>query len=104
MTLPDQYILLPDFPNHKEENEIGKFYSKSNNMALPAYHRLDIGANFTHRTRHGREGIWNVSIYNAYCHLNTMRMKIHEKDDGTYTATTSGYIPLIPSVSYTLKF
>ena len=104
MTLPDQYLLLPDFPNHKGENEIGKFYSKSNNMALPAYHRLDVGANFTHRTRHGREGIWNVSIYNAYCHLNTMRMKIHEKDDGTYYATTSGYIPLIPSVSYTLKF
>lgn len=46
----------------------------------------------------------NVSVYNAYCHLNTMYVKIRENDDGTFSAKSRGYIPMIPSVSYTLKF
>ena len=63
-----------------------------------------MGANFSHTTHRGFERIWNVSIYNAYCHLNTMYIRVKPQPDGTFTARSKGFIPLIPSVSYTLKF
>lgn len=104
ISLPDRYIVPPSFGGQANDNNIQKFYSNPNNVALPAYHRLDVGVDFKHKTRRGNERIWNISVYNAYCHLNTMYVKIRENDDGTFSAKSRGYIPIIPSVSYTLKF
>lgn len=76
-----------------------------NNVTAPAYHRLDIGVDIHHRTKHGHERIWNWSIYNAYCHLNTMWVDVnYDNYSGTFKAKTKGYIPIIPSFSYTYKF
>ena len=80
------------------------------NMKTAPYHRLDLGANFHHVTRHGNEGIWNISLYNAYCRMNPMIANTDDKAEikgKTYYGTSFvGYsvIPIIPSVSYTLKF
>jgi hypothetical protein len=104
ITLPDRYIFSPPFGGLHNDNDILKFYSKPNNVALPAYHRIDVGVDFKHKTSRGNERIWNISIYNAYCHLNTMYVKVRENDNGTFSAKSRGYIPIIPSVSYTLKF
>ena len=74
-------------------------------MALPLYHRLDVGADFHHTTRNGHERIWNVSIYNVYCHLNAMYVEVSQsRYDNTFRAKAPGYIPILPSVSYTVKF
>lgn len=104
ITLPEGYALQPSTPGEKSGEEAGFIYSSPNNVALPAYHRLDLGADFRHTGKHGREHVWNVSVYNAYCHMNTMFVKVHKNDDGTFSARCKGYIPIIPSVSYTLKF
>ena len=40
--------------------------SSRNNYQLPAYHRLDLGANFYRYKKNGRMGIWNLSLCNAY--------------------------------------
>ena len=105
-TMPVGYAISPTLPGnrHYEANYI---YDRPNNFRLPSYHRLDIGANFRHTTRHGREAVWNVSVYNAYCHLNTMYVDVKLNDDSVGTpfrAKCNGFIPIIPSVSYTLKF
>lgn len=104
ITLPEGCSLQPSMPGENSGAEMDFIYFALNNFALPAYHRLDLGADFRHTTKHGRERIWNVSIYNAYCHMNTMFVKVHKNDSGTFSAQCKGYIPIIPSVSYTLKF
>jgi hypothetical protein len=104
VTLPSQYVNLPDMPGEDAHEDAGYIYGKPNNYGVPAYHRLDVGFNFTHQTRRGYKSIWNLSIYNAYCHLNSMYVKLRRNNDGRILARCRGYIPVIPSVSYTLKF
>lgn len=104
ITLPVAYISQPQLPGDMGNEEMGYLYTKPNNFMLPAYHRLDVGADFRTLTKKGNERIWNISIYNAYCHLNTMYTKVHRMDDGSFSVRCKGFIPIIPSVSYTIKF
>lgn len=118
MTLPTQYTLFPTMPGFENprdsryfskgsffwQNRRDLIYERPNNISLPAYHRLDVGFNLHHRTKHGHERIWNWSIYNAYCHLNTMWTNVKEDTDGNLYVKCRAYIPIIPSFSYTIKF
>lgn len=103
LTMPVGYALQPNIPGDNGYS-YDYIFDCPNNFRLPSYHRLDIGANFRHTTRHGKEGIWNVSLYNAYCHLNTMYVKVRLDDNNKFQIKNYGYIPIILSVSYTLKF
>lgn len=125
ITLPEQIGFMPITPGHDWRVEDGFIYDKPNNFRLPAYHRLDIGVDFHHITKRGFERIWNVSLYNAYCHMNTLFVEMRNNSwsstanspGGNTSSTPSasqqapsltargfGYIPIIPSFSYTLKF
>ncbi len=86
-----------DFPD--------KFYAGPNNIILPDYHRLDVGANFRKTTRKGNERIWNVSLYNAYCRMNPfITVDYYEDVRGVQFGKVTSVFPIIPSFSYTLKF
>ncbi len=118
MTLPTQYVMFATMPGYEEnlhdgfhqggasfwQNRRDFIYERPNNISLPAYHRLDLGFNLHHTTKHGHERIWNWSIYNAYCHLNTLWTKMKERDDLTFYVNTYGFIPIVPSFSYTIIF
>lgn len=104
ITLPTQYVngpFLPEAPGHAEAEWIRE---KPNNAALPAYHRLDLGANFRRTTKKGYERIWNISIYNAYSRMNALYGKVEQLPDGSFRGKATGILPIIPSFSYTLKF
>ena len=102
LTLPTQYVYFPDLGEGGSQDFL---YDVPNNVSAPAYHRLDIGVDLHHRTKGGHERIWNWSIYNAYCHLNTMWVDVkYDADHGTVHAKAKGYIPIFPSFSYTYKF
>ena len=79
-------------------------YERPNNIILPTYHRMDVGFNLHHITRRGRERIFNISIYNAYNRLNSMFLRTVSEKDNTTKIKARGFIPIIPSISYTLKF
>lgn len=111
MTMPTQYIQLPDMPGREhaagqlqDQGRRDYIYERPNNVVLPTYHRLDLGFNLHHTTKRGHERIWNWSIYNAYCHLNTLWTTVQETNDGRFRIKTHGYIPIIPSFSYTIKW
>ena len=104
MSLPVSYVPQPSLPGEDRYGEGGYVYDKPNNLTLPAYHRLDVGADFRSITRRGHERIWNISIYNAYCHLNTLYVDVDRQSDGTFVAHSRGYVPIVPSFSYTIKF
>lgn len=90
------------------------YYEHPNNVQLPSYHRLDLGLNIYKRTKRGKEGIWNISIYNAYCRMNPIRVRVlaphsYYYENGNMIQKPSrvraeGIVPVIPSFSYTLKF
>lgn len=109
-SFPKQYAYLPDTPEpedggnyHYQERDF--IYEVPNNVRLPLFHRLDLGFDFHHQTRHGHEIVWNLSLYNVYCHLNAWWVDTKYNDNtGLFTFKTRGYIPIIPSVSYTYKF
>lgn len=111
--------LFPDAPSvgysgYGDEIEGIGYYPERNNVRMPAYHRLDIGMNINKPYSNGRRGVWNISIYNAYCHINPLTIKkdnyndlilYSSKTDGWHRAfKTLGLIPIVPSVSYTYIF
>ena len=84
-------------------------YTEPNNVKLPDYHRLDVGMNFVRTTKRGNTGIWNLSIYNAYCRTNPITADTYGRtltgdDDFAYYGVAMGIIPIVPTFSYTLKF
>lgn len=92
-----------------------KYFAERNNVRLPAYHRLDIGASFARALKNGRKGVWRVGLYNAYCHMNAMVVKRKEMVEGGFidygssrpwnvTYETFSMFPIVPNVSYTLYF
>ena len=103
-TIPTQYMYLPDIKDEWKTTNARFVYEKINNYTLSDYHRLDIGFDFHHITKHGHERIWNISLYNAYSHINTLSSQVKQKDDGSFFIKNTGYIPIIPSFSYTIKF
>lgn len=84
------------------------YISGRNNVRLPAYHRLDVGMSLYKTLRNGRRTIWNFSLYNAYCHLNTItivKQNIYNGDEPPKREFRKlGLIPVIPSVSWTYEF
>ena len=81
-----------------------RIYTEPNNVNLPDYHRLDLGANFRKTSRKGLRHIWNIGIYNAYCRKNVVFVAVNEREDKTLYGTGRAIFPIIPSFSYTLKF
>ena len=69
---------------------------------------LDIGMNIHRKTRHGREVVWNISVYNVYCRINpiyaTFSYDSTKPEEVKLEGVSHGFIPIIPTFSYTLRF
>jgi hypothetical protein len=66
---------------------------------LPAYHRLDLGVHFKKQNRLGEYSL-SFDIFNAYNRKNPINMYYW----GDYSFKYNYLLPIIPSVTYTLKF
>lgn len=108
------YVTLPlqNFKGFSEFDSRLPYFSRRNNYQLPDYFRIDIGANFYKKLKHG-DGIWNVSIYNVTNSMNPFYVfvKTHKYNDpltgkiiSEKTFNKITVFPFIPSVSYSFKF
>ena len=92
------------------------YIESRNNYRYPGYHRLDLGINFHKQKKHGIR-TWNISIYNAYNHMNPFFVYSTWENDETPMPNGQGYqyksrkvlkqatmFPIIPSVSYSYSF
>ena len=81
------------------------YYNERNGYRAPAYHRLDLSANYTKKLRHATR-IWSFGIYNAYCRYNpfTIRFKNDDKSPTGTVCEQTSLFGIIPSVSFTLKY
>ena len=79
-------------------------YAGKNGYTLPAYHRMDIGVDFKKQKKRGFRTI-NVSLYNAYSRRNVFYVYLDEFTEiGNPKFKGLSLFPILPSVSYNLKF
>ncbi|MBN2773857.1 MAG: TonB-dependent receptor plug domain-containing protein, partial [Prolixibacteraceae bacterium] len=88
-------------------NEVGEYYGSKNSFPMKDYHRLDIG--FTRTTeKYGVEQSWTIGIYNVYNRQNPYYYFYKERKPwrGDYTTKLyqSSFLPIIPAISYSIKF
>lgn len=87
------------------------YYTGRNNVRLPAFHRLNLSLTRRGKLRKKLDYEWNFGLYNAYWHRNAFAVK---KDFVLYgkwnrlgwnrNFKVLSLIPILPSVSYTIKF
>lgn len=100
-TMPERFYIVG-------ENLINQ-YGRHNGARMPAYHRLDLSANWWLRRTPGKESGLNFSIYNAYARNNPtyMYIKMEPNEEKTKISIRSRSVSLyniIPSISYFFKF
>lgn len=78
-------------------------YLERNNYQLKTYHRMDISATY-HIFHKKAESIINLSVYNVYNHKNPYTIRYVFDENGKNTLNNVCILPIIPSLSYTLKF
>lgn len=80
-------------------------YTEINEFRMSPYHRLDLAAQFyNYKGRTTR--IWEVGLYNAYNHLNPYyyTLSLHPTRYDVRTINKVGMFPILPSISWTIKF
>ena len=80
-----------------------KHLESRNNYRMPSYHRLDLGLSHTKSTKRNRLRTWNFSLYNAYNRQNPFFI-FHEYYFGEVKIKQQSLLPIVPSLSYNLKF
>ena len=78
------------------------YISSRNNYRMPNYHRMDISLNWHKELKYGRRTI-NLSIYNAYNHMNPYLIYTGYNWDDTPVLKQLSIFPIIPTVSYIWK-
>ncbi|MEI6753176.1 MAG: TonB-dependent receptor plug domain-containing protein [Paludibacter sp.] len=73
-------------------------YGKYNAFEMPAYHRLDISANYKLKKWHNIDSELNFSIYNVYNHANPYIVNFSPRTQKIYM---NYLLPIIPSFSWT---
>ncbi|WP_343745688.1 TonB-dependent receptor [Chitinophaga sp.] len=82
------------------------YVSARNNTRIQAYHRLDLGVSFIKYKKNGLVRTWNVSLLNAYNRFNPFFYYVESFDrrQPKVTLNAVSLVPVLPSVSYELKF
>jgi len=84
-------------------------YGERNKYRMPDYHRLDISISFIKEKKRFQR-TWSLGLYNAYSHLNPFYVTYTDDTSGAWAQkSTAGVrivtlLPVMPSVSYSIKF
>lgn len=80
------------------------YYENRNNFRMPNSHRLDLSVNF-HKKLKWAERTWNISIFNVYNHKNAFIIFTdYDSETKQNQLKQLSILPILPSVSYSLKF
>ena len=91
------------FPSGKYwiDGQVLNYYTERNGYRMPAYHRLDLGANWQ-----GENSGWTFSLYNAYGRDNAYSIRFQQDpNDKTKTqAVQTSLFKFVPSITYNFRF
>ena len=74
-----------------------------NNQRAPAYHRLDISANFHKEKKRGKR-TWSFGFYNLYSRQNPFVVELKQKPNDILRLQQTSLLPIVPFASYSFKF
>ncbi len=74
-----------------------------NNQRMPAYHRLDLSANF-HKVKKRGKRTWSLGVYNAYARQNPFVVYNTFNSSGDPILKQQSLLPILPYFSYSFKF
>ena len=96
------------FPTGKYnmDGQVFFYYTERNTYRMPAYHRLDLGANLRLKQKKTYISELSFSLYNAYGRKNAYMINFREaKEDPTKTEVVrTTLFQWLPSISYNFKF
>lgn len=103
VTLPQRFYIV--------EGVLTQEYSRINQYRLPSYHRIDLSATLTPKRNERRKvkREWVFSVYNAYSRKNPFFIYF-DQTGSPYTgdlkiqAKQVSIFPILPSITYNLKF
>ena len=52
----------------------------------------------------GRQFKMNISVYNAYNHLNASMAFLTTESNGSFSGLALGLVPIIPTITFTYQF
>lgn len=101
---PAQYVLYPEVNVLIETNFYSaQIYDGRNSFRMPAFHKLDVGANFTKRKPKGTRTV-SLGVYNLYNQANPFFLFFKRNSNNQVALHQLTLFPIIPSVSYSFVF
>ena len=84
-------------------------YDNRNGARIPAYHRLDLGAQFVPKKNKNKKwkGTWDFGVYNAYARRNAYSIFFRQNEDNplqTEAVRLSIFGTVLPYVTYNFSF
>ncbi|MDY0343463.1 MAG: TonB-dependent receptor [Lentimicrobium sp.] len=105
-TLPIENLLGGHFSDYYNYTQTVTDYGNVNSYRIKAYHRLDLSVQF-HKQMKRWERTWEFGLYNAYSRKNPFFYFIDEVYTGNGSKSILKQVsifPIIPSISYNIKF
>ncbi len=81
----------------------GSFFEERNNFRMSAYHRLDVGINFTRQRKHYKR-TWSIGAYNTYNRKNPFFIYEDFDSNGEFKLKQASLFPIIPYVTFNVEF
>lgn len=100
-------VTLPEAAYKDSQGITRLYYSGRNNARISDFHRLDIGATYSYKTKkREREVAWNLGVYNVYNRKNPNYLEIEGRfrGNGQLTIKQQSLLPILPYFSYQIKF
>jgi outer membrane cobalamin receptor len=85
------------------QTQVAEYVPYRNNYRMPSYHRMDIGFNWHKKTKSYKR-TWSLSIYNLYNRKNPFFLYFATKSGNQKTLKQVSLFPILPSITYSLKF
>ena len=99
-----QAITLPTAVYLDDEGNEVETYDSRNGFRMRSYHRFDLSGRFTKQKKHW-ERSWVISVYNLYNRRNPFYIYRNTEDFSGHTVFKQiSLFPVIPSISYQVKF
>lgn len=104
ITLPRAtYEVANNIDFYAPSSAVGTYFGERNSYRMKSYNRLDLTFSWWKDKKWGQRK-WTVGLYNAYSRLNPFFINLERDEQLNYKLVQYSLFPIIPSVTYSIKF
>jgi len=99
-----QFPVQSDYPTSDGSLVVARVYNERGNFKAADYHRLDVNIRFSKQKKKFLR-VWELGVFNAYNRVNPFYYESQDAPNSTQRKLyRKGLFPIIPSISYQIKF